>query len=210
MVAIPRSTYTEERALRALGFKLVAGVDEAGMGAWAGPVIAAAVILPEKCRVLLMRDSKTLTARQRERTAVAIKKYAVAWAVGEASPEEVDALNVRRAGTLAMRRAVEALAVPPDHLLLDAFLIPDFPLPQKNIIRGDRKVKCVAAASVIAKVHRDALMVELDGQHPGYGFADHKGYGTAVHAAAVKKMGPCPIHRMSYEPLKASTLAVLA
>jgi ribonuclease HII len=202
VAALPRATFTEERSLRAQGFSLIAGLDEAGMGAWAGPVVAAAVILPDGARLPLARDSKSLTALQRERCAVAIRRMAVAWAVGIASHAEVDELNVRAAGLLAMRRAVEALAVQPDHLLLDAFRIPNFDIPQRGIIRGDRRVKCIAAASVIAKVHRDGLMVTLGGEHPGYGFAVHKGYGTAAHAAAVQKLGPCAIHRMSYEPIR--------
>jgi ribonuclease HII len=202
VAALPRATFTEERSLRARGFSLIAGLDEAGMGAWAGPVVAAAVILPDGARLPLARDSKSLTALQRERCAVAIRRIAVAWAVGLASHAEVDELNVRAAGLLAMRRAVEALAVRPDHLLLDAFRIPDFDIPQKGIVRGDRRVKCIAAASVIAKTHRDGIMVALGLEHPGYGFADHKGYGTAAHAAALQKLGPCAIHRMSYEPIR--------
>lgn len=203
-MAVPRATFTEERALKALGFALIAGVDEAGMGAWAGPVVAAAVILPAGVRLPLARDSKALTAAQRERCAADIRRLAVAWAVGLATHEEIDQLNIRRAGLLAMRRAVEALAIRPDHLLLDAFRIPNFDIPQKGIIRGDRQVKCIAAASVIAKTHRDALMGEYDAQHPGYSFAKHKGYGTATHAAALAKQGPCAIHRMTYEPVKAA------
>lgn len=204
MVAVPRATFTEERVLSALGFSLVAGVDEAGMGAWAGPVVAAAVILPRGVRLPLARDSKALSPNQRERCAADIRRRAVAWAVGLATHEEIDAINIRRAGLLAMRRAVEALVVRPDHLLLDAFRIPGFDIPQKGIVGGDRKVKCIAAASVIAKTHRDGLLCEFDAEFPGYGFAAHKGYGTAAHAAALEKMGPCPIHRMTYEPVKKS------
>jgi ribonuclease HII len=202
-MAIPRATFTEERALKALGFALIAGVDEAGMGAWAGPVVAAAVILPDGVRLPLARDSKALTAAQRERCATDIRRLAVAWAVGLATHEEIDALNIRKAGLLAMRRAVEALGVRPDHLLLDAFRIPNFDIPQKGIIRGDHHVKCIAAASIIAKTHRDALMCEYDAAHPGYSFAKHKGYGTAEHATALTTHGPCPIHRLTYEPVKA-------
>jgi len=200
-MAVPRATFTEERALKALGFALIAGVDEAGMGAWAGPVVAAAVILPDGARLPLARDSKALTAAQRKRCAADIRRLAVAWAVGLATHEEIDQLNIRKAGLLAMRRAVEALGVRPDHLLLDAFRIPNFDIPQKGIIRGDRQVKCIAAASVIAKTHRDALMAAYDAQHPGYSFAKHKGYGTATHAAALTKKGPSPIHRLTYEPV---------
>jgi ribonuclease HII len=201
-MAIPRATFSEERALKALGFMLVAGVDEAGMGAWAGPVVAAAVILPDGARLPLARDSKALSPAQRARCAADIKKRAVAWAVGLATHAEIDQLNIRQAGLLAMRRAVEALAPRPDHLLLDAFRIPHFDIPQKGIIRGDRHVKCIAAASVIAKTHRDALMGEYDAAHPGYGFSNHKGYGTAEHQRALAEHGPCPIHRLTYEPVR--------
>lgn len=202
MVAVTLPTFKEERELLARGFSIVAGVDEAGCGCWAGPVYAAAVILPFDSRIGLVRDSKTLSLDQRVRVAARVKEEAAAWAVGTASHEEVDALNIRRAGALAMRRAVEALAIAPQFVIVDAFHVPGLPMPQKAVIQGDRHVKSVAAASVIAKVSRDLEMERLDAAHPGYGFARHKGYGTKEHQEALARLGPSPIHRLSYAPVK--------
>lgn len=202
MVAVPKPTFREERELLARGFTIVAGVDEAGCGCWAGPVYAAAVILPFDSRIGLVRDSKTLSLDQRERVAARVREEAAAWAVGIASAQEIDELNIRKAGALAMRRAVESLAMPPQFVLVDAFHVPGLPMPQKAVIRGDLRVKSIAAASVIAKVARDIEMIRLDAQHPGYGFAEHKGYGTKAHQTALAKLGPSPIHRLSYAPLK--------
>lgn len=207
MVAVPLPTFKEERALFARGLALVAGVDEAGSGSWAGPVHAAAVILPFDSRIGLIRDSKTLSPEQRERVAAQIRAAATAWAVGTASAAEIDAMNIRKAGALAMRRAVEALAVRPQFVLVDAFTIPGLDIESRGIIRGDLKVKSIAAASVIAKVARDAHLAELDRAHPGYGFANHKGYGTKAHQDALRRLGPCPEHRMSYAPVKACMAA---
>jgi len=184
------------------GYSLVAGLDEAGCGCWAGPVFAGAVILPLDSRIGLVRDSKTLSLAQRERAADEIKQKAAAWAVGTASAEEIDRLNIRRAAALAMRRAVDGLAVRPQFVLVDAFKIPEIDLPQKNIVKGDLKVKSIAAASVICKVARDLHMHELDARYPGYGFAAHKGYGTKVHQEALRRLGPCAEHRKSYAPVK--------
>ena len=202
MVAVTLPTFKEERELLARGFSIVAGVDEAGCGCWAGPVYAAAVILPFDSRIGLVRDSKTLSLDQRVRVAARVKEEAAAWAVGTASHEEVDALNIRRAGALAMRRAVEALAIVPQFVIVDAFHVPGLPMPQKAVVQGDRHVKSVAAASVIAKVSRDLEMERLDAAHPGYGFARHKGYGTKEHQEALARLGPSPIHRLSYAPVK--------
>lgn len=196
-------TFNEERMLMERGFSRIAGLDEAGSGCWAGPVFAGAVILPLDSRIALLRDSKMLSPKQREEAALLIKERAVAWAVGTASAEEIDRLNIRKAGALAMRRALEALSVAPDHALIDAFFLPGCPCPQKAVIRGDAKVKSIAAASIIAKTERDAFMRELDAKHPEYGFAIHKGYGTAMHHEALKKHGPSAVHRMSYAPVKA-------
>ena len=198
-VCVP--TFEEEQALAARGFSCVAGTDEVGCGCWAGPVMAAAVILPLGVELELVRDSKTLSPAQRERSAEEIRTKAVAWAVGSASIEEIDRLNIRRAAALAMRRAVESLAVRPDHVLSDAFLIPGLAIPVRNIVRGDAKVVSVAAASIIAKVARDRLMDELAGEYPGYGFERHKGYGTKEHQAALERQGICPIHRRTYAPI---------
>lgn len=202
MVAVPLPTFKEERALLARGFTIVAGADEAGCGCWAGPVYAAAVILPFDSRIGQVRDSKTLSPEQRERVAAQIKRQAAAWAVGTASSEEIDALNIRRAGALAMRRAVEALALVPQFVVVDAFHIPGLPMPQKAIMHGDIRVKCIAAASVIAKTERDIEMRRLDALYPGYGFANHKGYGTKEHQSALAELGASPIHRKSYGPVK--------
>ncbi|MDD5252026.1 MAG: ribonuclease HII [Patescibacteria group bacterium] len=202
MTACQKPTTEEEDAARRDGHRFVAGVDEAGCGCWAGSVFAAAVILPEGWTMETVRDSKTLSAAQRERTAEAIKAAAIAWAVGTASAEEIDSMNIRRAAGLAMRRAVEALSPTPDMLLIDAFKIPGVDIPQRNIIRGDAKVLSIAAASIIAKVSRDAECVRMAKEHPGYGFENHKGYGTKEHQAALEKMGPCVAHRKSYEPVK--------
>ncbi len=204
--AVPKPTFHEERALLMRGFSLIAGVDEAGTGAWAGPVFAAAVVFPLDSRLSLVRDSKTLSPSQRARLVGEIKAAAVNWAVGSASVGEIGSLNVRGAALLAMRRAIEALPARPDHLLIDAFRIQDLDIPQKSIIHGDLRVKSIAAASVIAKTERDAHMAELARQYPGYGFEAHKGYGTAAHQAALAKLGPCAAHRMEYAPLKALTL----
>ncbi len=202
MVAVPLPTFKEERELIGQGITMIAGVDEAGCGCWAGPVYAAAVILPLDSRIGLIRDSKTLSLAQRERVAAQIKNAAAAWAVGTASSEEIDQMNIRRAGALAMRRAIDALPIVPQFVLIDAFKIPGLAIPSKSIIHGDRFVKSIAAASVIAKVSRDLQMEALDREHPGYGFAAHKGYGTKAHQEALAKFGPSPIHRLSYAPVK--------
>lgn len=202
MVAVKIPTFHEERVLIDSGITLIAGVDEAGSGCWAGPIFAAAVILPLNSRIKLIRDSKLLSALQRGCVVEMIKKKAAVWAVGSASPSEIDEMNIRAAGALAMRRAVEGLTVEPEFILVDAFHIPDCPIQQKAIIKGDSFVKSIAAASVLAKVARDEFMKEMDEMYPGYGFAKHKGYGTAEHRSALARLGPCGIHRMSYAPLK--------
>lgn len=202
MMSHLRTPWTFERALWAKGFRLVAGVDEVGMGCLAGPVIAAAVILPPEIRIDFIRDSKTLTALQRGRLAEAIRKKALAWAIGDASPEEIRVLNLHWAAVEAMKRALAALSPAPDFVLSDAYRIPGLSCGHEPVIKGDRKVRSIAAASIVAKVHRDALMVELDRQHPGYGFAVHKGYATKAHKRALKRLGPCPIHRPSVEPVR--------
>lgn len=202
MAPVTLPTFKEERGLLARGFTIVAGVDEVGCGCWAGPVFAGAVILPFDSRIGLVRDSKTLSLDQRRRVAERIKDEAAAWAVGEASPQEVDALNCRQAGALAMRRAIEALSLVPQFVIVDAFHVPGLPMPQKAVIRGDATVKSIAAASVVAKVSRDIEMERLDAEHPGYGFARHKGYGTKEHQEALARLGPSPVHRLSYAPVK--------
>lgn len=197
-------TWKEERALTAEGYRLIAGVDEAGMGCLAGPVYAAAVILPLGADIGIVRDSKTLSELQRERLINEVKSIAVAWAVGRATWEEVDDLNVRRAGALASRRSVEALATVPDFVISDAFHIKGLIMAQKAVVKADVLVKSVAAASVIAKVERDREMLLHDAKYPKYGFARHKGYGTKVHKEALARFGPCAIHRKTYAPVIAA------
>jgi ribonuclease HII len=195
-----------ERALWANGALWVAGIDEAGRGAWAGPVAAAAVILPQIVNFNLelkgVRDSKKMTPTQRDSWARAIRASAVTWGVGLASATEIDVLGILPATRLASQRAIASLAVIPDHLLLDYLSLPDLPVPQTALPKGDAISLSIAAASVLAKTTRDAILCELDEQYPGYGFADHKGYGTAAHRRALQRLGPSLEHRMSFEPLR--------
>jgi ribonuclease HII len=185
------------------GHTHIAGVDEAGRGPLAGPVVAAAAILPKGWRLEGLDDSKKIADEtRREELAEAIKRGAVAWAVGQADAEEIDRLNIRRASLLAMHRAVEALGIRPDYVLLDAFTIPECTLPQRGIIKGDALSLSIAAASVLAKTTRDRLMRELDARYPGYGLAEHKGYPTASHVQAIRDRGVLPIHRRSFAPVR--------
>jgi ribonuclease HII len=164
-------------------------------------LVAAAVILPRDLRPRGLDDSKKLDEPARDRLAAEVKAGALAWAVGAASPTEVDRLNPYQAGLLAMRRAVQGLAVAPQHLLVDARRVPGVEVPQQGIVKGDARSLSIAAASVVAKTTRDALMVEAEGRWPGYGFARHKGYGAPEHLDALRRLGPCPIHRRSYAPV---------
>ncbi len=191
-----------ERRLWQRGIVHIAGVDEAGMAPLAGPVVAAAAILPHEFKPVGIDDSKQLDAETRERLVVDIKANAVAWAVGIAEVEEIDRLNIYRAGLLAMRRAVEGLACRPGFVLVDARTIPEILVPQQGIIHGDALSLTIAAASIIAKTTRDALMVELDGRFPGYGLARHKGYPTPEHLQALRKLGACPLHRRTFAPVR--------
>ncbi|WP_223634944.1 ribonuclease HII [Corallococcus sp. EGB] len=185
------------------GLLKVAGVDEAGMAPLAGPVVAAAAILPKGYRLKGLDDSKKiLDPDKREALAEALKRDVVAWAVGRAEVEEIDQLNIYHAGLLAMRRAVEGLGLTPDYVLVDARTIPQCPAPQRGIIKGDSLSLSIAAASVLAKTTRDRLMAELDAQYPGYGLAAHKGYPTAQHVQAIQALGVLPIHRRSFGPVR--------
>ena len=177
---------------------LICGIDEVGRGPLAGPVVAGAVILPADCEILYLNDSKQLTAKRREALYDEIMEKAVAVGIGMASPGRIDEINILQATYEAMRQAVAKLAVVPDLLLNDAVTIPQITIPQVPIIKGDAKSVSIAAASVVAKVTRDRLMEEYDQVLPGYGFADNKGYGSAVHIAALKELGPTPIHRRSF------------
>jgi ribonuclease HII len=184
----------------------VCGIDEAGRGPWAGPVSAAAVILNVKKPIKGLDDSKKLSAKSREALEIEIKAKALAWGVGFASVEEIASLNILHATGLAMRRAVEALAVAPKYALVDGNYPFKLPCEVKTVVGGDGKSKSIAAASILAKVARDRLMVEMDGLYPGYGFASHKGYRAPVHAEALLTLGPCEIHRMTWGPVKLALL----
>ena len=182
---------------------LSAGCDEAGRGPLAGPVVAAAVILNPARPIAGLADSKQLSARQREVLAELIKERAIGWAIGMATVTEIDAINILQATLLAMQRAILALATPPEKVLVDGNCLPaSLPYPAEAIIRGDQSVPCISAASILAKVHRDALMLELDGRYPAYGFKDHKGYGTRQHLEALAQFGVTPVHRRSFAPVR--------
>lgn len=182
---------------------LVAGVDEAGRGPLAGPVVAAAVILDELRPIKGLNDSKQLTPRARERLYVEIHAKALCFCIAQASVEEIDALNILQATMLAMRRAVEGLRLRPNKVLVDGNRLPTLKIAAEAIIGGDAKVKAISAASILAKVHRDRLCQELHQQHPEYGFDGHKGYPTPAHLAALKEHGVCPHHRRSFAPVRA-------
>lgn len=203
-----RPDLTYEFELRADGCSTLAGLDEAGRGAWAGPVVAAAVVLPldrtDLAKSLAgVRDSKQMTPNQRELWASAIRKIALGIGLGVVPPKDVDQHGLIAATRKAMARALVDLGKQPEHLLIDHLPLPDIPLPQTVLTRGDSRALSIAAASVIAKVTRDQMMVDLDAHHPGYGFARHKGYGTPQHRAALTHLGPCPSHRFSYAPVAA-------
>ena len=181
----------------------VCGVDEAERGPWAGPVSAGAVILNPDDLPAGIDDSKALTHARREALEIEIKARALAWGVGFASVEEIDQLNILHATGLAMRRAVEALAIPPAAALVDGNYRFNLPCPIQTVVKGDSLSLSIAAASILAKTARDRLMVELDETYPGYGFAGHKGYNAPIHAAALQALGPCPAHRRSWAPIRA-------
>ena len=201
-----------ETALWAAGVRYIAGLDETGRGALAGPVAAAALVLPanpDLARALHgLNDSKAMTPAQRERMAGRLEDLALAWQVGYASPEEVDALGILPATRLAMQRALEALPLAPDHLLIDYLCLTENPTPQTSLTKGDARSLSIAGASVLAKVHRDRTMCELDAAYPLYGFAAHKGYGTPRHRAALARWGPSPVHRFSFAPLRSEPAQV--
>lgn len=180
----------------------VAGVDEVGRGPWAGPVLAAAVILAPGHGIVGLADSKKLSSKVRERLSIQIRASATAWALGAASVDEIDQLNIGRATLLAMQRAIEALTVAPDYVLVDGNVSPTAPYPVITVVKGDATVASVSAASIIAKVERDGIMTELDKRYPGYGFAQHKGYGTAQHMEALRSLGVCVEHRRSFAPVR--------
>lgn len=195
-----------ERALWELGSFFVAGIDEAGRGAWAGPVMAGAVILPVDktlCEVLKgVRDSKMMTPRERDEMFDLINQTALTWAVGEASHQEIDRMGILNATKLAMKRAINGLSVEPAHLLIDYVRLQDVTIPQTGIKHGDAISLSIACASIMAKVTRDRWMTEVaDPHYPEYGFGQHKGYGTKQHSDALELYGPCPLHRMTFRPI---------
>jgi ribonuclease HII len=204
-----RCGFRHERRLRALGISTIAGIDEAGRGALAGPVVAAAVILPEKFRHRTLNDSKQLAPELREEIYVDLtSNIDIAWAIGVVDHIEIDRINILRASHQAMRIAIAALHAPPQHVLIDGLPVYPFPLPQTAIIDGDCFSLSIAAASVIAKVTRDAMMRSFCAQFPEYCFSQHKGYSTELHLAKLHEFGPCPIHRRSFEPVAQPLLAL--
>lgn len=200
--AVPELRF--EEALWAQGIELIAGLDEVGRGALAGPVAVGAVILHQapdlQDNLTGVRDSKVMTPRQREHWSERIRRIALAWSIGYASNQEIDRFGILPATHLAARRALAALDPHPEHLLLDYLLLPDHPGPQTALVKGDARSLIIAAASVLAKTSRDALMRDLDGAFPNYGFGRHKGYATAEHFRYLDRFGPSPLHRMSFSP----------
>jgi ribonuclease HII len=191
-----------ENELWEQGLTLVAGVDEAGMSPLAGPVVAGAAILKPGWKCIGVDDSKKVDPETREELAIVIKKEAIAWAVAAVDHHEIDRINIYHAGILALRRAVMALPIVPQHLLIDARKLKDVPIPQRGIIKGDTLSLSIAAASILAKTSRDALMTEMDSVYPGYGFAKHKGYPVPEHYQALERIGACPIHRRSFPSVR--------
>ena len=206
-----RCSFRHERALRRAGVEIIAGIDEAGRGPLAGPVVAAAVVLPERFRHKSLTDSKQLSAAVREEIYAELTAVGrgITWAVSVAGHEEIDRINILRATHQAMRRAVTALALAPQHVLIDGLPVRPFPIPQTALVGGDGLSLSIAAASVIAKVTRDRIMQEMDALYPKYQFSQHKGYGTALHLAMLRVHGPCPIHRRSFLPVRQAQLELL-
>ena len=190
-----------ETAARKLGFLRIAGLDEVGRGPMFGPVVAAAVVLPKKCRLRGLTDSKQLSEKQRNEFDLVIRAEAEAWAISAVDVETIDRINIRKASLLAMRLAVEQIAPTPDYLLIDGLDTIEWPCQQQPVVQGDSTSFSIAAASVLAKVYRDRLLVELDAVYPGYGLARHKGYCSREHMEALTRLGPTPLHRKSYQPV---------
>ncbi|MFY9856002.1 MAG: ribonuclease HII [Terracidiphilus sp.] len=206
MVKSPVCGWTLEEAARGRGALRIAGLDEVGRGPLFGPVVAAAVILASSFPFDGLTDSKKLSEKNRNRLDLDIRANAIAFAIAEVDAETIDRINIRQASLLAMRRAVEQLALSPDFLLIDGRDTIDWECTQKAVIRGDAISFSIAAASVLAKVHRDRLLVKLDGEFPGYGLAQHKGYPCPAHLAALKRLGPTPLHRKTYHPVAQAAL----
>jgi ribonuclease HII len=206
MVKAPVCGWTLEEAARERGALRIAGLDEVGRGPLFGPVVAAAVVLASGFQFDGLTDSKKLSEKRRNKLDLEIRANAIAFAIAEVDAEAIDRINIRQASLLAMRRAVEQLALSPDFLLIDGRDTIDWECPQRAVIRGDAMSFSIAAASVLAKVHRDRLLVKLDGEFPGYGLAKHKGYCCPAHLAALAKLGPTPLHRKSYRPVAQAVL----
>lgn len=192
-----------EQQTKKKGYQWIAGTDEVGRGPLAGPVVAAAVILPEHAVLPEIKDSKKLSEKQRENLNILIKEQAIAWAIAEVDEKMIDEINILEASRLAMKQAVDALSQPADFVLVDGLPNPQIQLPAEAIVKGDNKSISIAAAAIIAKVHRDHLMDQYDQKYPGYSFAVNKGYPTEAHLKAIETLGPCEIHRMSFRPLNA-------
>ncbi len=199
-----------ERQAAAMGYAVVAGVDEVGMGPLAGPVVGGAVVLRIGDRIRGLNDSKLMTAEERDRVDAIIRRRAVAVSVCAVDHSQIGKLGLYKARILAHAGAVAGLGVKAEYLLIDAFDIPDTPLPQMAVVRGDKICASIMAASIVAKVARDRTMIEYDRVYPGYGFADHKGYATPSHRAAIRRLGPSPIHRTTWAPFRVSELAGLS
>ncbi|MEO1661975.1 MAG: ribonuclease HII [Pseudomonadota bacterium] len=191
-----------------LHIDLICGVDEAGRGPWAGPVTAAAVILNPRQPIEGLTDSKKISEKRRFTLEPEIKAKAAYWSVAHAQPNEIDQLNIREATFLAMQRALDGLGIVPEQILVDGNALPSaLPAPAQAIIKGDLKEPAISAASILAKTERDRLMLSFDRDFPAYGFGGHKGYGTAAHADALQRLGPCPIHRTSFAPVRRAMLS---
>ena len=204
---------SHERRLYRRGLRMIAGVDEAGRGPLAGPVVAAAVVLPPRMSgkeawLEKLDDSKRLSARRREAAFELIQEHALAVSVVDEPPEEIDRIGIGRAVIRAMLRAVDGLAVAPQHLLLDYVPIRECPYPYETLVKGDSRSYSIAAASIVAKVTRDRMMEQAEILYPGYGFARNKGYGTALHRERLSSLGPCPLHRRSFAPLRQAALVM--
>ncbi|MBI4187036.1 MAG: ribonuclease HII [Chloroflexi bacterium] len=202
--SLQRPSFTEEKRLMAQGYRLIAGIDEVGCGALAGPLVAAAVILP--CRIDApwlgqVRDSKQLTPAARQLLSPRIRQIALSVGIGKVSNQVIDRRGLTMARRLAMKAAIDQLSPPPEALLIDYFLLPEVPLPQKGVTDGDSLCISIACASIVAKVARDSMMTKLDRLHSGYGLARHKGYGTEEHLACLRRLGPSPVHRRSFRPV---------
>lgn len=194
--------YEYEKEIFSLGYELIGGVDEAGRGPLAGPVVAAVVILPKNANIRGINDSKKLTSNTREKFCKIISNIAIDWGIGIVNEKEIDEINILQATYLAMKKAINSLKIKPHYLLVDGHEIPHIDILQKPIIKGDQVSISIQAASILAKVIRDRIMIEYDKEFPQYGFAKHKGYGTPLHIESIKKYGICKIHRRSFEPIK--------